>query len=68
LQLPDNYLQQLAGLGQSAFLMHLPLLQLVQFACLALTFFTGALSLAIIVVAANNIASILKLNFFIWFV
>jgi hypothetical protein len=59
------YLQQLSGLGQVALVHFWPLWQLVHVACLAFAFFAVVGTLAITVVAANNIASILKLIFFI---
>ncbi len=60
------YLQQ-SFLVQVVFAHFWPFGQLVQVACLALAFAIGALALAINEVVANNIATMLKLNFFMFF-
>jgi hypothetical protein len=56
---------QSCGVGQSAFLVHLFLLQVVQVACFAFALLTGFTPAAITDVAAKAIASKLKLTFFI---
>lgn len=55
---------QFAILAQSAFFIHVVLLHLVQLAFFALACLTGTSTLAINDVAANKIASTLKLIFF----
>jgi len=61
------YLQQLSGLEQVAGVHFWPLGQLVQVVCLAFTFLGLAGTLAITDDAANRIASMLKLTFFMYF-
>lgn len=60
-----SYLQQ-SALVQVVFAHFCPLGQLVQVACLAFAFLTGALTFAITEVAANAIASMLNIIFFIF--